>query len=412
MSLTDIQIRRAKGDSKPYKLFDGGGLHLAVMPSGGKLWRLKYRVAGKEKVLSLGAYPAISLAAARDAAKEARATIAAGGDPALDKRRAKVKAKQGADDTFDAIASEYVAQRKRDGAKAYAPATAAKADWFISLLKPSIGPMPIAAIQPTDILAALRKLERRGNLESARRCLQFVGQVMRYAVATARLTADPSRDLKGALVPPRVKHHAAITDPGRLGELLRAIDGYQGDAMTLLALRLAPYVFVRPGELRQARWDEFDLAEAIWTIPFDKTKMRKPHAVPLSRQALAILHELHGITGADGGYLFPSLRSRARPMSENTLNAALRRMGFSRDEMTAHGFRTSASTLLNESGKWHPDAIERALAHGHSNAVRGVYAQGQHWDERVDMAQWWSDYLDTLRTGAAILPFRAKGAGG
>lgn len=412
MSLTDIQIRQAKADAKPYKLFDGGGLHLAVMPSGGKLWRLKYRVAGKEKLLALGAYPAISLAAARDAAKKARATIAAGGDPALDKRRAKVKAKQGADDTFDAIANEYVAQRKRDGARAYAPATAAKADWFISLLKPSIGPMPIATIQPTDILAALRKLERRGNLESARRCLQFIGQVMRYAVATARLTADPSRDLKGALAAPRVKHHAAITDPAKLGELLRAIDGYQGDATTVLALRLAPHVFVRPGELRQARWGEFDLDDAIWFVPPDRTKMRKPHAVPLSRQALAILKDLHGITGADGGYLFPSLRSRARPMSENTLNAALRRMGYSSDEMTAHGFRATASTLLNESGKWHLDAIERALAHGHSNAVRGAYARGQHWEERVEMAQWWSDYLDTLRTGAAILPFRVKQAGG
>lgn len=410
MALTDIQIRQAKAEARPYKLFDGGGLHLAVMPTGGKLWRLKYRVAGKEKLLALGAYPAISLATARKQADAARETIAAGGDPALDKRRDKARAKQGADDTFAAIAAEYVARRKRDGVKGYAPATAAKADWFISLLAPTLGPMPVATIEPADILAALRKLERRGNLESARRCLQFVGQVMRFAVATARLASDPSRDLKGALTAPRVKHHAAILEPVRLGALLRSIDGYEGDAMTRLALQLAPHVFVRPGELRQARWDEFDLEEAIWIIPAEKTKMRRPHALPLSRQALAILAVLHGITGADGGFLFPSLRSRARPMSDNTLNAALRRLGYSGEEMTAHGFRATASTLLNESGKWHPDAIERALAHGHSDAVRGAYARGQHWDERVKMAQWWSDYLDQLREGGAVLPFRTKGA--
>lgn len=408
MALTDIQIRRVKPDAKPLKLFDGGGLHLVVTPSGGKLWRLKYRVAGKEKLLALGAYPAVSLAAAREGAQAARATIAAGGDPALDKRRAKAIAKQGADDTFAAIAAEYVAHRKRDGANGYAPATAAKADWFVSLLAPSIGPIPIAEIQPTDILAALRKLERRGNLESARRCLQFVGQVMRYAVATARLAADPSRDLKGALVAPRVKHHAAILEPSKLGALLRSIDDYQGDAMTRLALQLAPHVFVRPGELRQARWEEFDLEAAVWTIPAEKTKMRRPHAIPLARQVLATLDTLQGITGAESGYLFPSLRTRARPMSENTLNAALRRMGYSSDDMTAHGFRASASTLLNESGKWNPDAIERALAHGPSDAVRGAYARGQHWDERVKMAQWWSDYLDTLREGGAIVPFPTR----
>lgn len=289
----------------------------------------------------------------------------------------------------------------------------AKAKWFADLLAPSIGALPVTAIVPSDILAALRKLERRGNLETAKRCLQFVGRVMRYAVATARLDSDPSRDLKGALTAPRVKHHAAILDPIKLGELLRAIDGYSGDSITRLALQLAPHVFVRPGELRQVRWEELDLKAAIWTIPAEKTKMRRPHAVPMSGQALAIFTTLVEITGGEDGFcgfVFPSLRTRIRPMSENTINAALRRLGYSGDEMTAHGFRATASTLLNECGKWNADAIERALAHGHSDATRSTYARGQHWEERVNMAQWWSDYLDTLRKGAEIVRFPEREA--
>jgi integrase len=413
MALSDVQIRSAKPGAKPYKLFDGRGLHLAVTPAGGKLWRLKYRHAGKEKLLSLGAYPAMPLAAARKAADAARSAMAAGVDPSLEKRRTKARAKQGAGDTFAAIAAEYIDKRKRDGARPYSPATTVKAEWFAALLDPAIGHMPVASIEPLDILAALQKLEPKGNLESARRCLQFASRVFRHAVATARLASDPSRDLKGALSAPRVRHHAAILDPVKLGGLLRAIDGYEGDAITRLALQLAPHVFVRPGELRTARWEEFDLGAAIWTVPAEKAKMRRPHAVPLSRQALAILDALRGLTGGGEGYrgyVFPSMRTRQRSMSENTLNAALRRLGYAKDEMTAHGFRATASTLLNESGKWTPDAIERALAHGHSDAVRGAYARGQHWQERVAMAEWWSDHLDTLRKGADVVPFQAKGA--
>lgn len=414
MALTDIAVRTAKPGDKPYKLFDGGGLHVAVTPAGGKLWRLKYRLAGKEKLLSLGAYPATSLSAARKAADAARVDMAAGVDPSLEKRRAKAKAIQGAGDTFAAIAAEYIAKRKRDGDRPYSPATAAKVEWLAAQLTPAIGTIPVASIEPSDILAALRKLERKGNLETARRCLQFASQVLRYAVATARLASDPSRDLKGALTAPRVKHHAAIIEPAKLGGLLRAIDGYQGDAVTRLALQLAPHLFVRPGELRQARWEELNLAAATWMIPAEKMKMRRPHAVPLSRQALAILDALRAITGGEEGYrgyVFPSLRTRQRPMSENTLNAALRRLGYSSDEMTAHGFRATASTLLNESGKWSVDAIERALAHGDSDAVRGAYHRGPHWKERVAMAQWWSDYLDTLRKGADIVPFPGREVG-
>lgn len=414
MALSDVQIRNAKPAAKPVKLADGHGLHLVVTPAGGKLWRLKYRVVGKEKLLSLGAYPAVTLAAARKVADKARDDLRAGIDPGQEKQRAKARAKGDVGNTFAAIAGEYIAMRKTDGARAYAAATATKAEWFAELLSPSIGQMPVASIQPGDVLAALRKIERKGALETAHRCLRFAGRVLRYAVATARLTSDPTRDLKGALPAPKVTHHAAILDPVKLGGLLRAIDSYEGDGATQLALQLAPHVFVRPGELRTARWEELDLAAAIWTVPAEKTKMRKPHAVPLSRQSLAIFIELRAITGGKEGYqgfVFPSIRTRQRPMSENTLNAALRRLGYTSDEMTAHGFRATASTLLNESGKWSIDAIERALAHGHSDAVRGAYARGQHWDERVAMAQWWSDYLDMLRKGADVVPIRAKGAG-
>ncbi|NIJ32786.1 tyrosine-type recombinase/integrase [Sphingomonas oligoaromativorans] len=407
MALTEIVIRQAKAGEKARKLADGKGLYLLLTTAGGKLWRFDYRQNGKRGTLSLGQWPEISLAEARAKRDDARKMLSDGSDPALEKRRAKARAKGDVGNTFKAIADEYIAMRKADGARPYSASTAAKAEWHAALLAPSIGHMPVASIEPSDILAALRKIEAKGTLETANRCLQFAGRVMRYAVATARLASDPSRDLKGALPAPRVTHYAAILDPVKLGGLLRAIDSYDGDGVTRLALQLAPHVFVRPGELRNVRWEDLDLAAAIWTIPAEKTKMRKPHSAPLSRQALAILGELEGLTGGREGYqgfVFPSIRTRLRPMSENTLNAALRRLGYSSDEMTAHGFRATASTLLNESGKWSMDAIERALAHGHSDAVRGAYARGQHWDERVRMAQWWSDHLDTLRIGAKVLP--------
>jgi integrase len=233
--------------------------------------------------------------------------------------------------------------------------------------------------------------------------------VLRYAVATTRLASDPTRDLRGALIAPTVTHYGAITEASRVGELLRAIDGYEGQGFTRLAMQLAPHVFVRPGELRHAEWSEVDLEAALWTIPAGKMKMRKAHHVPLSRQAVELFREAWGATGPTG-YVFPSIRARTRPMSENTINAGLRRLGYSSDEMTAHGFRSMASTLLNESGKWHPDAIERALAHGDSDKVRGAYHRGAHWDERVAMAQWWSDYLDQLRKGADVVQFPARAA--
>jgi len=399
VALTDVAVRNAKPGPKPYKLGDSHGLFLLVQPTGGKLWRLKYRVDGREKKLAIGTYPEIGLGEARRRRDEAREAMAAGKDPAREKQRDKVRAKLDAENTFSAITAEFCEKRKRDGQRAWAPATAKRCEYLLSMLCGSIGNMPIAEIEPADVLVAVRHIEGKGKLESARRTLQLAGSVFRYAVATARLKSDPTRDLKGALTSPTVTHYGAVIDPAGVGELLRSIDGYEGQPITKFAMQLAPHVFVRPGELRHAEWSEIDLEGALWTIPASKTKMRKEHVVPLSRQAIAILKDVQPLTGPSG-YVFPSVRTRRRPMSDNTINAGLRRLGYATDEMTAHGFRAMASTLLNESGKWHPDAIERALAHGDTDKVRAAYHRGAHWKERVAMAQWWSDYLDDLRNGA------------
>ncbi|MGD9664178.1 MAG: tyrosine-type recombinase/integrase [Novosphingobium sp.] len=405
MALTDIAIRNAKPRAKPYKIGDAGGLYLMVTPAGGKLWRLKFRVAGKEKLLSLGGWPDVSLANARKERDTARETLAAGADPAREKQQAKHLARVSAANTFGEIAQELIDKRLREG---MSKASADRSNYYIRQMGSVITRMPIAEIGAPDLLAVLRRIETKGNYETARRVLQLAGRVFRYAVATARLTSDPSRDLRGALTAPQTKHYGAIIEPKRAGELLRAIDGYGGQELTKLAMQLSANVFVRPGELRHAEWSEIDLDRALWTIPAEKMKMRRAHQVPLSRQSIHLFQQIHPITGPDG-YVFPSIRTRTRPMSENTVNAGLRRLGFSGDEMTAHGFRAMASTLLNESGKWHPDAIERALAHGDDDRVRAAYHRGAHWKERVAMAQWWSDYLDQLRTGADIiaLPDRA-----
>lgn len=407
MALTDVTIRNAKPRAKPYKMGDAFGLFVLIQPSGGKLWRFKYRFDGREKKLAIGTYPVIGLAEARRRRDQARELLAAGKDPSRERQRENLRSQVQAGNTFAAIAEEYCDKRKRDGQKAWAASTAARSEYLISLLKVPLGRMPITDIEPADVLAAVRKIERKGQLESARRTLQLAGAVFRYAVATARLSSDPTRDLRGALTAPTVTHYGAIIDPARVGELLRAIDGYEGQPITKLAMQLAPHVFVRPGELRHAEWSEFDLEGALWTIPAGKTKMRKDHLVPLSRQSIAILEDLQALTGPNG-YVFPSIRSRKRPMSDNTINAGLRRLGYSTDEMTAHGFRAMASTLLNESGKWHPDAIERALAHGDSDRVRAAYHRGAHWKERLAMAQWWSDHLDQLRKGADVVPIKAE----
>jgi len=407
MALTDVSVRKAKSRDKPYKMADSGGLFLLVQPSGSKLWRMKYRVEGKEKKLAIGPYPETSLAAARSARDEARRLLNGGSDPSLERQRAKSLATSSRSCKFGDVAKEYVNKRTREG---WSVATITKANWLLGHFERNIGKFPVADIRPADVLAVLRRVEAKGHLETARRLLQLAGNVFRYAVATARLEADPTRDLRGAITAPRSRHRAAIVDAKGAGALLRAIDGYDGNYLTKFALQLAPHVFLRPGELRLSTWTEIDFEKAVWSVPATRMKMRRPHHVPLSRQAIAILRQLHELRIGPAGLIFPSIRSTVRPMSENTLNAALRRLGFSQDEMTAHGFRAMASTLLNEArdpvtrkALWKADAIERALAHADSDETRGAYHRGQHWDERVEMAQWWSDYLDQLRKGGYIV---------
>lgn len=402
MALSDAAIRAANPEKAQFKLHDSGGLFLIVRPSGGKLWRLKFRHLGKEQQLSLGRYPDVGLADARDRRDQARKIIAAGGNPAFEKKREAVAASVSAANTFKAVADEFIAKREREGLKAI---TTGKANWLLSQLDSALGQRPISEIEAYELLAVLKRVELSGRYETARRLLAFAGRVFRYAVATTRAKRNIAADLQGALTAPVVKHHAAIIDPKGVGALLRAIDGFEGQPVTQWALRLAPHVFVRPGELRQAEWAEFDLDAALWRIPASRMKMKREHVVPLSAQAVGILTEAHGLTGA-GRFVFPGQRTPRRPMSENTLNAALRRLGYSADEMTSHGFRSTASTLLNESGKWSADAIERALAHGDTDGVRAAYHRGAHWAERVRMAQWWSDHLDALRKGGAVVPMK------
>lgn len=386
---------------KPIKLFDERGLFLLLQPSGGKLWRLKYRYLGKEKKLSLGVYPDVTLKVARVRRDEARTLLANGADPASVKFDLEAEAKAAAANTFKVIADEYIAKSAREGRAAV---TIGKTRWLLSLMEGDLGKRPITEITPADLLETLQKIEAKGHLETARRMRSLAGRIFRYAVATSRASADPSASLRGALVAPKVNHHSAIPEPKAVGELLRAIDGYSGQPLTCLALKLTPHVFVRPGELRRAEWREFDLDKAIWTIPAEKMKMRNHHVVPLSTQAVELLKSAKAISEGQR-YVFSSLYPGKRPMSENTINAALRRLGYTGKEMTAHGFRSTASTLLNESGKWSADAIERALAHKDGNAIRGTYHRGAHWWERVEMAQWWSDHLDALKAGGTVLPF-------
>lgn len=394
MSLTALAIRNAKPTVKATKLADSGGLFLLVTPTGGKLWKLKYRFLGKEKQLALGGYPMVSLAEARERRDAAKKQLSAGLDPSDTKRQAKHVAKAEAAQTFGIVAKEYIARQKAEGRAA---ATITKLEWLLQDLAAPLAGRPIAKITAPEALSLLKRIEAKGTLESANRLRSAIGRVFRFAIVTGRASNDPTAPLKGALLAPQVRHHSAITDPDRVGELMRAIDGAEGSRVIRAALRIIALCFPRPGELRHAAWSEIDLDAAVWTIPAERTKMRRVHRIPLAPQAVAILRELHVITGR-GTLVFPGVRRSVVPLSENTLNAALRRLGYEADEMTSHGFRTIASTLLNESGQWSPDAIERALAHQDSNAVRRAYARGEYWDERVRMAKWWADHLDALRT--------------
>ena len=396
--LTALAVKAAPAG----KHFDGGGLYLHVT-STGRYWRMKYRFAGKERLLAFGVYPQVSLSMARAERDYARSRLRAGQDPAAEKQAAKLRAKVSMANTFGSIAQEWLDKQR----VALAEVTATKAAWLLGLAAP-LDRRPILEIGAPDVLAVLRVIEATGHHETARRVKQRIGQVFRYAIATGRATRDPTPDLRGALTPVVSTPRAAVTDPGAIANLLRAIDGYTGQPVTHAALLIAPLVFARPGNLRAMEWTELDLDAAEWRIPAGKMKMREAHVVPLSSQAVAILRELQPLTGS-GRYVFPSLRTIQRPMSENTINAALRRLGFDKDTMTGHGFRALASTRLNEMG-WSPDVIERQLAHAERNAVRAVYNRAQYMAERRKMMQAWADYLDNLRTGGNVIPIK-RGAG-
>lgn len=371
------------------KLFDGGGLHLLVKPSGARLWRLKYRIGGKEKLLAIGAYPAVSLKTARTERDRAKELLASGNDPGEAKRIAAQAAKVQASNTFAAVATALIDKMKRERR---AKATIDKASWLLAMANDAFGRRPVAEIKASEVLAVLKRVESAGKLETARRLRSTISRVFRLAVAAGLAETDPTFALRGAVARPTTQPRAAITELAGLHKLRNAVESYDGQPSTRTALLLLALLASRPGELRHARWDEFDLNEGIWYVPAERMKMRRPHRVPLAPQAVAIIKE-HRELGCALGLVFPSLRGGGRPMSENTMNAALRTLGYSSSEMTSHGFRAAFSTIANESGLWHPDAIERSLAHVDSNSVRRAYARGEYWDERVRLMVWWAKLL-------------------
>lgn len=401
MALTDIKIKAAKPREKAYKLSDGEGLFLLITPKGSKYWRLKYRFGGKEKLLALGVYDQVTLADARIKRNEARILLAKDIDPGLLKQATKRSTKLASANSFETIAREWHAKFLPKWTSKHGERIIRKLEKDIF---PWLGNRIISEITPPELLKALHRIESRGAIETAHRAQQTCGQIFRYAVATGRAERDPSADLRGALPPARKKHFASLTDASAVGELLRAISDYQGHFVTKCALRLAPLLFVRPGELRNAEWSEFLFETAEWRIPAEKMKMRVKHIVPLSSQAIAILRELQPLTG-DGKYVFPCVRSSKRPMSENTVNAGLRRLGYTKEEITGHGFRGMACTLLNEQG-WNRDAIERQLAHAERNNIRAAYNYAEYLPERRKMMQHWADYLDELSRTVKTIPYK------
>ncbi len=389
--LKATDIKAAKPREAAYKLYHGKGMFLLVTPDDRRWWRFRYRFQGREKTISLGVYPEVGIKEAEDLRDDYRRDLRHGIDPS-----AKKQAERNADgDTFKAVAEEWLGKQADLSADTIEQFRAR----LTSYLYPKIGHHKVGSVEPSDLLTALRSVENKGRHDTAHRCKSLAGRIFRYAVATGRAKRDPSADLKGALVSVRATHHAAITTPREVGKLMLAIEGYAGFSSVMAALRLAPLVFVRPGELRGAEWAEIDLKAAEWRIPAERMKMDQAHIVPLSRQAAAILREQHRITGT-GRYVFPSVRTTDKPISENTINAALRGMGYTKEQMTGHGFRTMASTLLHEQG-FDSDVIERQLAHTEGNKTKAAYNRAAHLPERKKMMQAWSNYLDTLRKTAA-----------
>lgn len=402
MPLTAIEIKTAKATDKQYKMTDGGGLYLLVTTNQAKYWRLDYRFAGKRNTLAIGVYPEISLLEARERRVAARKILANGADPSEIKKAQKTATVALAENSFESIAREWFSKHSPNWKENHSSKIIRRLETDIF---PWLGPRPANDITAPELLATVRRIESRGALETAHRALANCGQVLRYAVATGRAQRNPAADLRGALPPVKGKHFATITDPKAIGELLRDLDGYQGSFVTRCALRLSPLVFLRPGELRKAEWTEIDLDKAEWRIPAVRMKMDALHIVPLSTQAVTILHEIHPLTGT-GKYVFPGARTDTRPMSENAVLAALRRMGYTTDEMTGHGFRSMASTLLNEQG-FNRDAIERQLAHAERNGVRAAYNYAEYLPERKRMMQAWADYLASLAKGANVINIKA-----
>jgi integrase len=401
--LTDLQVSKAKPREKQVTMFDGGGLFLLVTPTGGKLWRFKYRFGGKEKLISFGTYPEISLADARKRREDARKLLANGVDPGEVKKAQKAATVAETENSFEVVAREWHGKFSGTWSPSHAETTLRRIQ---SDVFPVIGSRSVGEIRAPELLAMLRRIESRGALETAHRVRTICGQVFRYAVATGRAERDPVADLKGALPPYKKSHLAAITEPKEVAPLLRAIDDYKGSFAVKCALQLAPLVFVRPGELRQAEWAEIDIDAAEWNIPAERMKMKVAHLVPLSTQAVGILRELQALTG-NSRYLFPCHRSFARPMSNNAINAALRRMGFEKDEMTGHGFRAMARTILDEVLQVRPDFIEHQLAHAVRDPNGRAYNRTARLDERRKMMQLWSNYLDGLKAGAKLIPLRS-----
>jgi integrase len=395
MRLSTAKIQNATAQKKTVRLFDGRGLYLEIAPTGSRWWRFKYRFAGMEKRISLGVYPDVGLKKARDRRDEMRKLVADGIDPSAARKQQKLMALDATANTFEAVAREWFEKHSANWEASYSVKLLARLEANVF---PWLGDRPIRDIKPPELLSVLRRVESRGVLETAHRLMNYCGNIYRYAVATGRAERDISSDLRGALPPSTPQHHASVTDPEGVAALLRAIDGYRGSNVTRYALQLAPLVFVRPGELRKAEWNEVDFEAGEWRIPAERMKMKTKHIVPLSSQAVAILRTLQPLTGK-GHYVFPGARSRERCMSENTVNGALRRLGWSGSEMTGHGFRSMASTLLNEQG-WNRDAIERQLAHTERNSIRAAYNYAEHLPERRRMMQAWSDYLVRLKEGA------------
>lgn len=403
MALTDTFVKNVKHTGAPAgdKHTDGHGMFLLVKAAG-KYWRLNYRFLGKQKTLALGVYPEVGLAQARKRRDKARELLAQGMDPSVAKRADKVARKQSADNTFEAVAQAWLAKTKALRAES----TDAKVQgWLKNDILPAIGRLPIAEITPRDVLDMVRKVEKRGAIDSATRMKQLCGQIFRYAVAEGSAERDVTADLRGALEVRQTVHLAAVIEPKQVGELLRAIHGYSGHPVTVAALKLAPLLFVRPGELRHAEWSEIDLEAAEWRIPGAKMKMGADHIVPLATQAVEVLTELQKLTGR-ARYVFPSVRTGARPMSENTINAALRGMGYSSDMHTAHGFRATARTILDEVLGERVDLIEHQLAHAVKDVNGRAYNRTAHLPARKAMMQRWADYLDQLRAGGEVIQFR------